>query len=72
MTLWMEVTQDEFELPVCVADSIQELAEAAGTTKRNIQYALSKRKRGITKHGRFVRVEIGGSRHERRKPGKRK
>ena len=34
--LWMAVTPDEYELPLCVADTARELAEKYGTTTNTI------------------------------------
>ena len=31
MTVWMYVTQDKYELPIYVADSVKELAKLVGT-----------------------------------------
>ena len=32
MTLWMLVTEDQYELPIIVADTVTELARKANTT----------------------------------------
>lgn len=58
MTLWMEVTQDDLELPLIVAGSPQELADKVGTDVNNIYKSASRRRRGEAQKGRFVRVEI--------------
>ena len=42
MTLWMEITNDEYELPVAVADTASELAKLRGTNRGAIYSALSK------------------------------
>lgn len=42
MTLYMKVTNDEYELPVAVADTGRELADMVGTTRGVIFSAISK------------------------------
>lgn len=57
--VYIRVTQDKYELPLCVRDSIKELAEACGTTKNNIESCIShakKRKRG---RSMYYKVYIG-------------
>jgi len=44
MTLWMKVTEDEYELPVLICDSVVELAELVGCTPNNIYSCISKSK----------------------------
>ena len=57
MTLWMEVTMDEYELPVAVASSVEELARKIGKTTNNIYSAIYKAKvRGY--RSRYVKVEV--------------
>lgn len=57
MTLWMEVTMDECELPVAVASSAEELARKIGKTTNNIYSAIYKAKvRGY--RSRYVKVEV--------------
>ena len=57
MTLWMEVTMDEYELPVAVASSAEELARKNGKTRHNIYSAIYKAKvRGY--RSKYVKVEV--------------
>lgn len=57
MTLWMEVTTDDLELPLVVASSAEELARKNGKTRHNIYSAISKAKaRGYK--SRYVKVEV--------------
>ena len=57
MTLWMEVTMDDLELPLVVAGSAEELARKNGKTTNNIYSAISKAKtRGY--RSRYVKVEV--------------
>ena len=39
--LYMLVTNDEFEFPIYIADSAQELADMVGTTRNNIYSCIS-------------------------------
>jgi len=43
--LWLAVTPDEYELPLCVADSARQLAEELGITCVNV---LASEARGIS------------------------
>lgn len=63
MTLWMEVTKDDLELPLVVASSAEELARKIGKTSRNIYSAIYKAKvRGY--RSRYVKVEVEDDRSE--------
>lgn len=54
--LYIKVTQDEFQLPVIVADTPKELAEKEGVTPNAIRTALAySQKRKVP---RYVRVKI--------------
>ncbi len=43
--IWMLVTTDKYELPLCVADSSKELAEMVGTNEVNVRTAVAHAKR---------------------------
>ena len=45
MTVYMKITQDKYELPEAVADSIIELARMCGVSWRTIDGALYRNKR---------------------------
>lgn len=63
MTLWMEVTTDDLELPLVVAGSVTELARKIGKTNNNISSSISKAKtRGY--RSRYVKVEVEDDRDE--------
>ena len=63
MTLWMEVTTDDLELPLVVAGSATELARKVGKTTNNISSSISKAKtRGY--RSRYVKVEMEDDRDE--------
>lgn len=57
MTLWMEVTMDDLELPLVIASSAEELARKIGKHRKNIYSAISHaRARGY--RSRYVKVEV--------------
>ena len=56
--VWMQITRDEYELPVAVADTAQELADIVGTTKNNVNSCASHVRRGRFKWSRFIRVQV--------------
>lgn len=58
MVIYMEVTQDEYELPVVIADDLAELSWRSRTTKNAIKSAISHLKSGKIKKSRFIKVEI--------------
>ena len=61
MKLYMAVTPDQYELPICVKDSPSELAEVLGITVNAVQSACAPGKacKSGTKRGyRIIRVEI--------------
>ena len=56
--IYMQVTTDEYELPVAVASSIGELAEITGFTYSQIATRISWFKSGKVKKRQFVKVEV--------------
>ncbi|MCQ2106530.1 MAG: hypothetical protein MJZ26_12150 [Fibrobacter sp.] len=57
MNLYMEVSKDEYELPLVVTDSVRELAEITGVKESTISSTIClARKRGSK--SRFVKVEV--------------
>lgn len=58
MVIWMKVTNDEFELPVAIADSAPLLAEMLGTTTNAIRSSVSHLKSGRNKRSLYRKVEI--------------
>ena len=58
MKLYLEVTQDEFSLPLCVSVSVQELCNKTGLGYHNIYSQIAKGKNGIIKRPRFISVTI--------------
>jgi len=57
-TLYMMVTDDEFELPLVVADSAQELADIIGRSVNTIYSGISHEKHGRIKSSIYKKVEI--------------
>ena len=57
MTLYMLVTFDEFEYPLIVTDSLDELAEKCKCTKNAISSAICHSRKNGGK-SRFVKVEV--------------
>ena len=60
MTFYIAVTQDEYELPVAVAESVSELARMMGTSVNAINSWLSKSKRRHMKRPKYEKVEVEG------------
>lgn len=58
MKLWMKVSEDEYELPLAVADSAEELSAMTGRTAGSIQAMVSKYKHGKKYCGYWRTVEI--------------
>ena len=58
MTLWLEVTQDELELPLVVADSAKELADLRNVKTKAIWIHHSRWLRGKIKRGKYRKVVI--------------
>jgi ribosomal protein L7Ae-like RNA K-turn-binding protein len=56
--IYMEVTQDEYELPIRIADSRSQLARMCGVSKAAVSVAISHWKNGDVKRSRFVMVEV--------------
>lgn len=56
-TLWMMVDLKDNELPLAVADSLEELAELAGVKKKTITSRINSSRRRGTKC-KYVKVQI--------------
>lgn len=58
MYVWMKVSDDKYELPEAIADTLPEMAAMCGTTAANIRKQNAYRKKhGL--HPLYVRVDIG-------------
>lgn len=56
MTVWMKVTDDEYELPIVIADSAAELARMLGCSANSIYSSICRFNMGYT--SRYRKVEI--------------
>lgn len=57
MKLYMEVTMDDYELPIIVADSVRELAEICHVSPKTISSCISHEKAG-GKRTRYKKVVV--------------
>ena len=57
MLIYMSISRDKYELPVCAADSIEELAEQCGVKVQSIRSYLSHTKKN-GKRCKYVIVEV--------------
>ena len=57
--LWMKVTNDEYQLPLAVADTSSQLAELCGVNKEVIFRQINRQKTNPKVKPRYVRVEYG-------------
>ena len=55
--IYMEVTQDKYELPVAIADTALRLAQLVGVEVEQIQKSIYKREK-LRYRTRFVRVLV--------------
>lgn len=62
--VYMEVTMDNLELPLAVADTPSELAELRGCNKQAIYKSISRIQLGQRKTGRYLKVDIGDEEFE--------
>lgn len=58
MTIYMKVTKDKYELPVAIANSVQELARICNTTANNIYVEMWQQSTGKRKTSRYHKVEV--------------
>lgn len=54
---WLVVTQDKYELPLVVAESVQELAEHERVSVNTIYSAISHYEHGRYKYTKYRRVK---------------
>lgn len=48
---WLKVTKDKFELPLCVADSREELAQMCGIAVNSLDHTLHMAKKNNSQTG---------------------
>lgn len=58
MVLYLEVTRDEFELPLAVADSIKELAKLRGVSRHTISHCVNDLENGKINKSKYLRVNV--------------
>lgn len=58
MKVYMEITKDEYQLPVAVADTVKDLAKKIGTRANSISSALCKQRKGVHIKSRYIEVEL--------------
>ena len=58
MKVWMRITNDEYQLPVAVADTASQLARMCGTNANAIRSAVSHVRSGRKKFCTYIVVEI--------------
>lgn len=54
--LWLAVTTDKYEFPICVEESASRLALKLGTTTNNICSLVSKGRNGTRTDRKIIRV----------------
>lgn len=57
-TVYMKVTNDQYELPVAIEDTAKALAKKFGVGVSCIHSSISLEKSGKVKHSSYKRVEI--------------
>ena len=58
MIIYMQVTKDEYELPLAIADSIPKLAEMVGVKPQSI-YDSMKNAKKLGRKTQYKKVDIG-------------
>lgn len=58
MKIYMEVTHDKYELPVVIADTVEELGRMTGTSPSGILCMIARYNRGSINWTRFRRVVV--------------
>lgn len=56
--LWLAVTPDQYELPLVVCDTIDELAARFNVSTENVQSLISKNSSGKRSGRKFVKVRV--------------
>lgn len=56
MKLYMKTTKDKYELPLCVTDSIRDMAELNGIRVDNLNSMLSRQRHGKYGQGKYHEV----------------
>lgn len=56
--MWLAVTPDQYELPLAVADTAEQLAAMFGLTRGSVLNLVSKNAPGTQSGRKFVKVEV--------------
>ena len=56
--MWLAVTPDQYELPLAVADTAEQLAAMFGLTRGSVINLVSKNAPGTQSGRKFVKVEV--------------
>ena len=56
--LWMKVTNDEYELPIAVAENLSELAKMTGLSVSSLQSMFCRKRKGVKPCKGYVEVYI--------------
>lgn len=57
-SLWLLVTEDKYEFPLLICDSLQELAAKTGVKAASIKQSVSRGENGKYKKSKWRRVRI--------------
>ena len=57
-TYYMAVTNDEYELPLYVSDSLKDMAEKFGVAPNTVASSISHQRGGRVTGRKFLRIEI--------------
>lgn len=58
MMVYMEVTRDRYEIPICFAESMGELARRCHVDVSTISHALRNVREGKSPKSKYIEVEI--------------
>ena len=58
MKLYIKTTDDEYELPVAVGESIADLARQLKVSHSVISHSINKTRKGIYHHSVYKKVEV--------------
>lgn len=61
--IWIKVTNDEYELPLAVADSAEKLARLVGVKAATIYSAAWQQRKGIHQRSIYQCVEVEDDNH---------
>lgn len=56
--LYLAVTPDEFELPLCVCESVEEIAGVYGVSSNTVLSSITHDRSGKSTGRKFIRIEI--------------